>query len=184
MNRTLLILVLASCSKKEEDAPKIAGGDPDEGGQIAPASTATTTESPPPPPTAAPAPVQPPTDPYKVGATRFPGRHQIVPNMKLGPIKQVGKLPEPIVPRIVRQHFQQLRYCYEQWLRDDNTAKGNVTVHFVIAASGAVVSAEVTKKLHDSVDQCVVERFLALEFPKPEQGTVDVTITLEFSETD
>ena len=195
MKTWIVIVVLAACSKKEEDAPKVAGGDPDEGGQVTQAGAPTPAPAaakpePPPPPPPAPPPDQPkhkaltgdPSSDYPVGATRLPGRHMIVPNMKLGTVKVVGALPDAVVSRIVRQHNQQLRYCYEQWLRDDNTAKGTVTVRFAIAATGAVSTAEIKKPLHDSLDACVVKIVQSLEFPKPEKDTVDATVTLEFFE--
>lgn len=186
----MIVALFAACAKKE-DAPKVATGDPDEGGQIAQgAASATETApakaepvaTPPPPPVSHGAGTghSGPNE-YAVGATRLPGRPVIVPQVRLGDGKLDGKLPIEVVRRFVRQHIAEYRYCYEQLLGTKPDAKGEVVIHFVIAPTGAVVSAEASKHFDDGVDKCVTERIKALEFPKPEAGTVDVHLPLDFS---
>jgi hypothetical protein len=190
----MVAVALAACGKKDEPEPeKIAIGNPDEGGKPAegvmppgenmrqlPARTE------PPPDSAAPvdAAVDAPEvhkDPYALGPTRLPGRKPTVPRLTFGTNKVTGALPPEVVRRIIKQHQNQLQYCYEKTLRDKPELKGEAIVHFTIAASGAVAAADTKKSIDPDVDTCLADRFRQLEFPRPEHGVVEVEAPLTFS---
>ena len=184
-----LFLLLVACSSKTENAAKIVIGPPDEAvrpaegvtpqiGELRPLPPRPPAPPEPPAPDAAPAPTD---DPYKVGPTKFPGPPRADAQVKLGTVNVIGALPKEIVWRILRRYIPQYRYCYEQWLHEDPNAKGELVVFFVIAPTGVVSSADARKPLHDTFDNCVLERVKQLEFPRPEHDPVEITMPLELS---
>ncbi len=99
------------------------------------------------------------------------------PKIREGRVTVHGHLPPEVVARIVRQRFGAFRLCYEAGLRKLPTLSGQVAVHFVIDASGAVskTEREATTTMPDAdVVSCVVRSVATLSFPQPEGGPVDV----------
>ncbi len=99
----------------------------------------------------------------------------------------VGRLPPEIIQRIARQHFAQVRNCYERGLARDPTLKGRVVTRFVIDTSGNTVRADKdpgTDLPSAEVVSCIVAVFKSLKFPEPEGGNVTVTYPLVFSPGD
>jgi hypothetical protein len=99
----------------------------------------------------------------------------------------VGRLPPEVVQRIVRQHYGQVRRCYEDGLKRNPKLTGTVVTTFVIGSDGTIgnVAEGAGTDLPDAaVRACVVSGFKKLVFPSPESGTVTVTfpITLEPAE--
>lgn len=94
-----------------------------------------------------------------------------------------GALPKEVIRRIVRQHINRVRYCYEKGVQRDPALEGKVVVHFVISAKGAVTSAaDKGSSLKDKeVVSCVLSTFKSMQFPAPENGgVVSVTYPLMF----
>jgi hypothetical protein len=94
-----------------------------------------------------------------------------------------GRLPPEIIQRIVRQHFGQMKRCYEHALATNPTLSGRVVVRFVIARDGSVATAadggsDLTDK---TVRDCVVAAFQNISFPAPEGGIVTVTYPIVFN---
>jgi len=192
MQWALIVVALAACGKRDEDAPEKVridpvptSSEPEENTKQKPAEMSQPAYRPPPPTDAAiDGPSAPPKDPYAVGPTRLPGRKAIVPRATLGTFKVTGALPPEVVHRIVRQNLAPLQYCYEKTLRDNPQLKGEVIVHFTIAATGVVTAADIKKSLHPDVDVCIADRLRQLIFPKPEHDHVDVDAPMTFSVAD
>lgn len=113
-----------------------------------------------------------------------------------------GRLPPPVIQRIVRENFAGMRACYEAGLAKTPTLKGKITTRFVIERDGSVSSAQ---DMHDvpveapdplkanvfgrseprfpdaEVVACVVSKFAALKFPEPQGGIVTVVYPIVFS---
>jgi len=118
------------------------------------------------------------------GNGRLQGAHRSKPpQVRMGGTSVSGRLPAEVIQRIVRQHFGAFRLCYENGLRSNPELAGNVTVGFVIDASGAVsgVSNAGSSMPDGGVVSCVVRSFGGLSFPQPEGGVVRVTYPISFS---
>jgi TonB family protein len=93
-----------------------------------------------------------------------------------------GSLDRELIRRIIRQHANQVRYCYEKQLQLDPSLQGKIVVGFVIGAEGNVTSATIEQSTLSSpaVGQCVVERVKTWIFPMPKGGIVKVAYPFTF----
>ncbi|MFT3843214.1 MAG: AgmX/PglI C-terminal domain-containing protein [Myxococcaceae bacterium] len=88
----------------------------------------------------------------------------------------LGSLSTDAVRRVLDEHRQQIRYCYEMLLNRFNRLSGAVTVKFVVGASGAVASAAVKQSTVNNLelDDCVIGRVKSWVFPMPRGGGVAI----------
>lgn len=86
------------------------------------------------------------------------------------------------IAAVVNRNMGQVRFCYEEGLRDDASLNGRVAVNFVIGGNGMVKTAQVaTSTLKaKAVEDCIVMRVKSWKFPVPDGG-VDVEVTFPFS---
>ncbi|HLM73647.1 MAG TPA: AgmX/PglI C-terminal domain-containing protein, partial [Polyangiaceae bacterium] len=121
---------------------------------------------------------------FGAGHGRLGGAHKSSPpQVRMGETTVNGKLPPPVIQRIVRQNFGRFRICYENGLKNNPNLQGRVAVRFVIRADGEVTNVlNAGSDMPDSsVVSCVVKSFQGLSFPQPEQGIVSVTYPIMFS---
>ena len=104
----------------------------------------------------------------------------MVPKVTLGKHKVKGKLDAEIIRRVVRQHLNQIRYCYEKVLAQNPKAGGKLTLTFVITPDGMVAQVKATGVATD-VETCVASRAMGWQFPKPKTGIVQVTYPMVFA---
>ena len=73
--------------------------------------------------------------------------------------------------RIVRQHRNEVRYCYERALVGKPELQGRVVTQFTIATTGRVLgSAVIESSVRDpGVEQCIAEAVRRWEFPSSQQ---------------
>jgi hypothetical protein len=85
-----------------------------------------------------------------------------------------GSLDKELVRRVVRQHLNEVRYCYEQALPRRPALAGRVVAQFTIAPTGRVlVAALQSSSLGDSaVESCIVEATRRWPFPQPAGGGI------------
>lgn len=84
------------------------------------------------------------------------------------------------VGRVIRQHLNEVRYCYESAMMRNPGLEGKVLVGFVVAANGRVKSAETKESSGDSgLDKCIISHLVKWQFPKP-RGGVDVGVSYPF----
>jgi len=125
-------------------------------------------------------------------------------NKVLEPKRGNGRLPPEIIQKVVRSNFAPMRKCYEAGLVKSPKLEGKVSTRFVIETDGHVSSAV---EIHDApppdemeklvmpadpgprfpdkaVEDCVVAKFAALTFPKPEGGIVKVVYPIVFAPGD
>lgn len=96
----------------------------------------------------------------------------------------LGTLPRQEIDRVVTQHMNQVRYCYQRELTRTPDLAGRVAVKFVVAADGSVSSSTVDSSTVGSaaVESCVASRFMRMQFPtSPSGGIVIVTYPFHFS---
>lgn len=92
-----------------------------------------------------------------------------------------GGLDKDVIMSVIRAHMMEVRYCYNLEMAAGKRSAGTVRTSFVIAASGAVRSAqaEVTGEELGWVGQCVIEQIRTWRFPPPKCGG-DVTVDFPF----
>ena len=70
--------------------------------------------------------------------------------------------------------MNQIRYCYQRELTKNPAIKGKIVIKFVIAKDGSVSSANTKSSTMGSptVENCVVSRFMRMQFPEPKGGGI------------
>ena len=83
-------------------------------------------------------------------------------------------LDKEIVRRVVRQHRNEVRHCYEVGLIAKPALEGRVVTQFTIATTGRVLGSAVTESsVRDrDVEQCIAQAVRRWEFPKPQGGGI------------
>jgi hypothetical protein len=114
------------------------------------------------------------------GAGGLAPRH-VQPLIDFTPPVVRGSLDREIVRRVVRQHLNEVRYCYEQALARKPALAGRVVAHFSITPSGSVLaSALQSSTLGDAaVESCIVAATRRWAFPQPQGGGL-VTVSYPF----
>ena len=86
----------------------------------------------------------------------------------------LGALDKALIEAVIKRHLAQIRYCYQRELTKQPDLAGKVTIKFVINSDGAVQEAEVrsTTLGNATVEECLVTRFLRMQFPEPEGGGI------------
>jgi hypothetical protein len=83
-----------------------------------------------------------------------------------------GGLDREIVRRVVRQHLNEIRYCYEQSLARRPTLAGRLVAALTIAPTGRVVVATLQSSTlgEPAAESCIVAATRRWEFPRPAGG--------------
>lgn len=99
-----------------------------------------------------------------------------------GPCCEATRVSEGVskelIAKVIRRHFAEIKFCYEQGLQQVPELSGKLVVLFVIDASGAVSEAQIAESTLDdaSVQACVLARIRHWKFPEPRGGGV-VSVT-------
>lgn len=122
-----------------------------------------------------------------------PGDKSYVRSAPVGDLKHRAKAPDPvpgivtikcgenascldkeIVRRIIRQHRNEVRFCYERGLAIKPELNGRVVTMFTIANNGRVLGSSVAESsLGDrDVEQCIAQAVRRWEFPSTQQMTM------------
>jgi hypothetical protein len=82
----------------------------------------------------------------------------------------LGCLGKEAIRRVIRQHLNEVRYCYEKGLESKPDLSGRVNVGFVIKADGSVGTAKVKESTlgNAGVEQCIAKAVVRWTFPAPE----------------
>jgi|GEM_PF-1137479 len=97
----------------------------------------------------------------------FGGRGSRVPRVRMAKAQVKGSMDRHIIRRIVRNHINEVRHCYNQALTRDPAIAGRVTMQFVISPTGAVSNAVVGKtEIEDAqLGQCLAKAIKRWKFP-------------------
>ncbi|MDB4970954.1 MAG: putative abductin-like protein [Myxococcales bacterium] len=105
--------------------------------------------------------------------------HAKAPDIVPGPVNvkcglNASCLDKEIVRRIVRQHRNEVRYCYERALVAKPELTGRIVTQFTIANTGRVLGSSVIESsLGDrGAEQCIAEAVRRWEFPSSAQMAV------------
>ena len=122
---------------------------------------------------------------YGTGSgTGFKKRNAGVPQVRRGKAVVKGVIDKDVIRRIVSNHHNEVRHCYNQGLARDPNLRGRVAVMFTIGPAGTVPSSAVSENtLGDhNVASCVAKSVRRWKFPKPQSGgTAMVTYPFAFS---
>ena len=88
----------------------------------------------------------------------------------------MGSLDKEIIRRVVREHMNEIKYCYERQLNTNPGLAGKVSMKWVIQGRGRVqaVSVASTTVKNTKVESCLASRIKRWRFPKPKGGIVIV----------
>lgn len=105
-----------------------------------------------------------------------------VPKLVPGKPKVMGSLDKEIIRRVVRQHRNEIRYCYEKELQKNPKLAGTVKIKFTISGTGSVVAALVNSSTlnNSKVERCMTGKIRRWVFPEPKGGGI-VTVTYPFN---
>ncbi len=95
----------------------------------------------------------------------------------------LGALDRTVIDRVMRQHMDRIRRCYQRGLENDPSLEGTLVFRIVIGADGAVTRATIlSSTLGDpQVEREILEVIESMVFPAPKGGgVVTVTYPLEF----
>ena len=86
----------------------------------------------------------------------------------------LGALDRSLIDEVIKRHMNQIRYCYQRELTKNPSLAGKIVVKFVIAKDGTVSSASKKNSSMNNagVEQCVVGRFMRMQFPEPKGGGI------------
>jgi hypothetical protein len=99
------------------------------------------------------------------------------PQIAVGVPRTQGTLDKEIVRRIIRQHINEVKFCYEQQLPRHPDLAGRITVQFTIAAAGTVGASLVqASSLNNvAVESCITQAVRRWEFPQRAVGATIVS---------
>lgn len=83
-----------------------------------------------------------------------------------------GGLDKDTIQRYIRSKMGQIRWCYKNELQKDRDLKGKITVEFVIAPTGKVMSAKIAGSTmgNKEVESCITQKVAMWRFPASKQG--------------
>jgi hypothetical protein len=115
------------------------------------------------------------------GVGRLGHRAPVGPNVIPSLASVRGGLDKEIVRRIVRQHLNEVRYCYGEALARKPTLAGRVVTQFTIASSGKVLVSVLQSSTlgAPAVESCIVTATRRWLYPQPLGGGI-VTVTYPF----
>ena len=114
---------------------------------------------------------------YGRGAGSLGGRRSRVPTITVPhPPVVRGSLSREAIRRVIRRHINEVRFCYEQGLRQRPDLEGRVTVAFIISPSGSVQSSAVASSTIGNVrvEGCATRAVQRWNFPAPDGGGIVV----------
>ncbi len=95
-----------------------------------------------------------------------------------GDTKVIGALDRELVRKVIRDHADQVRYCYEQQLTLNPKLEGKVSLTWQINADGRASSTIIdrgnTTLANEEVARCIMSRIVTWEFPKPRGGGIGI----------
>lgn len=99
----------------------------------------------------------------------------------------LGGLSQEVVGRIIRRHWNEIKYCYEKELAKDPNLYGKVAIYFEIGPVGDVATATIkeTTMGNSEAENCMLAQVKRWKFPAPQGGgIVQVTYPFIFKSAD
>jgi TonB family protein len=118
--------------------------------------------------------------------TGLTGKQTTDPVIDTSPVSVVGTLDRELVRKVIQDHKQQIRACFESLLNQYPDLNGRVQTQFTIGEEGQVLKSTVLQSTTGSkeLDSCVARHVRLWEFPKPKGGgTVVVSYPFIFKQS-
>lgn len=108
------------------------------------------------------------------GGIDLGGKGKAITRIIPGKTTVIGGLDKDVIAKIIRQHQNEIKYCYESELNKDPSLAGKVAVAFTIDPTGAVSEASVTESTlgNSTAEKCMLSRIRRWKFPEPKGGGV------------
>jgi hypothetical protein len=125
---------------------------------------------------------------YGRGVGRLTGRRiPLPPRVLKGPRVVAGRaavrgtLSKEIIRRVIRQHINEVKYCYQRELQSNPGLYGRLIVQFTISGMGKVVVSRVARSTlgNSNVETCIAQAVRRWPFPRPQGGGI-VVVTYPF----
>ncbi|MEQ1564537.1 MAG: AgmX/PglI C-terminal domain-containing protein [Myxococcota bacterium] len=86
----------------------------------------------------------------------------------------LGALDRSLIDEVIKRHMNQIRYCYQRELTKAPSLGGKIVIKFTIAKDGTVSAASTksTTMGNAAVENCIVGRFMRMQFPEPKGGGI------------
>jgi len=84
-----------------------------------------------------------------------------------------GAIDKELIRQVIKEHAAQIRFCYEEELAVNPKLTGKVAVKWTIDADGNASNATIvegTTLASPKVHQCMMDRIVTWQFPKPKGG--------------
>ena len=97
-----------------------------------------------------------------------------------GETRVLGAIDPELIRKVIREHADQVRYCYEQQLTLNPKLGGKVAIQWNINADGDASDTVLDRADStgepglDKVAACIMSRIVTWEFPKPKGGGIAV----------
>jgi TonB family protein len=81
-------------------------------------------------------------------------------------------LDKSVIAKVIRLHWNEIKYCYETQLNQDPHLAGKVAVAFTISGAGVVAAADVSESSlgNRKVEECMITDIKRWRFPEPRGG--------------
>ena len=99
------------------------------------------------------------------------------PDWTIGQPNVIGSLDKDLIRRVIRQHMNEVKFCYEKELTRDASLNGRVVVKFAIGGQGTVMSSVVESSTlaNHTGEKCIADAVRRWQFTKPQGGVVIVS---------
>ena len=117
------------------------------------------------------------------GVGALVGRRARGPEWTMEAPKVTKGIDKEIVRRVVRQHANEIKFCYEQKLQQITNLSGRVVTRFVISVEGRVSAAgtETSTMGSPAVESCIAQVFRRMEFPHMPLGAGVAIVSYPFA---
>ena len=92
----------------------------------------------------------------------------------------IGAMDKGAIRRVIHDHFEVLRYCYESTLMANPGISGTVQAKFTIGIDGTVLDVVATG-IHPDVETCVAAKVRTFKFPRPGAGSKVIEVAYPFT---
>lgn len=105
------------------------------------------------------------------------------PKNEASPAPRPGSIAPALVEKFINQHKFQLQICYEQSLRRNDGAVGEMEWRWTITPRGTVTGIALARSTikDKKLEACIKEKMKSWQFPSPDRGSVEISYPFVFS---
>lgn len=113
----------------------------------------------------------------KPGVAKLVDHRAKAPEWSVGQPQVIGSLDKDLIRRVIRQHMNEVKYCYERELTRDASLNGRVVVKFAIGGMGQVMTSAIESSTlaNHTGENCIASAVRRWQFSKPQGGVVIVS---------